>query len=289
MLIGEKIKYLREKENMTQRMLARSAGIGQTLISNYENGYYTTIGPKTVKKLAHALNVNKNYLMNDEGDVTAMERIKEETILIGNGLKELREKSGLFQKDVAKLLEISTGHYNRIETGKVDIRKATQTATKEKLIELFPEFEVVIRRIDEPTAPIVTDIYDPNGIYKEVALDSNKEEKPKTFNYQEFKNDHKYDKTKEDAMMLSEAAARGVSNQNLSEPVKININNNDDLTVTMPEDIARRAELGELLILAGYNYSTNPRDLALLNLYNKGDYEGLKKLATASNDFGGDY
>jgi len=40
---------------------------------------------------------------------------------IGNRLKQVREKAGLKQKEMAEFLELGKPGYNRIETGKVEI------------------------------------------------------------------------------------------------------------------------------------------------------------------------
>ena len=49
--IGEKIKYIREMENMTQADVAKFLGVDQSMISKYENGE-RTISSDSLNKLA---------------------------------------------------------------------------------------------------------------------------------------------------------------------------------------------------------------------------------------------
>lgn len=54
--IGQKIKYLREKEMMSQEALAFKAEIDRTYISSVENGR-RNLSIKTLERIAIALNV----------------------------------------------------------------------------------------------------------------------------------------------------------------------------------------------------------------------------------------
>lgn len=64
MLLGEKIKQLRKKEDITQEILARKTGISKTTISNTERGFFTMLGPEAMKRIATALNTTTGYLEN---------------------------------------------------------------------------------------------------------------------------------------------------------------------------------------------------------------------------------
>jgi transcriptional regulator with XRE-family HTH domain len=55
--IGHKIKYLREKEMMSQEALAFKAEIDRTYISSVENGR-RNLSIKTLERIAIALNVD---------------------------------------------------------------------------------------------------------------------------------------------------------------------------------------------------------------------------------------
>ena len=59
--IGQKIKYLREKEMMSQEALAFKAEIDRTYISSVENGR-RNLSIKTLERIAIALNVENIYI-----------------------------------------------------------------------------------------------------------------------------------------------------------------------------------------------------------------------------------
>lgn len=56
MLVGHKIKELRQKKKLTQRQVARKAGISNTYLSDIETGR-TNPSLKTLVKIADALDV----------------------------------------------------------------------------------------------------------------------------------------------------------------------------------------------------------------------------------------
>lgn len=85
MMIGERIKSLREERKITQQELARYLGVSQKTISNYENGERSP-DPDTLRKIADYFDVTVDYLLGrsnhrqltrrDERDI---EKIIEET------------------------------------------------------------------------------------------------------------------------------------------------------------------------------------------------------------------
>lgn len=60
--IGQKIKYLREKEMMSQEALAFKAEIDRTYISSVENGR-RNLSIKTLERIAIALNVEIYFFL----------------------------------------------------------------------------------------------------------------------------------------------------------------------------------------------------------------------------------
>ena len=62
---SEKLKDARENMDMSQAELAEKVGLSQRSITAYENEGTVPRGG-TLKKLARALNVSVEYLMNDE-------------------------------------------------------------------------------------------------------------------------------------------------------------------------------------------------------------------------------
>lgn len=65
-MLGEKVKKLREQQNMTQHELALKSGVDQTLISKIELGKTQTSIP-TLTRIAVVLSTTPSKLMeNDE-------------------------------------------------------------------------------------------------------------------------------------------------------------------------------------------------------------------------------
>lgn len=73
--VGQKIKYFRDKCNLTQTQLAEKAGIKATTISNYETSY-STPKLKTLYKLAEIFDISVKYLLDDNSEnLTSDEKI----------------------------------------------------------------------------------------------------------------------------------------------------------------------------------------------------------------------
>lgn len=66
MELNEKIKYLREKENMTLEELAQKVGVSASTILRYETGDIKNLRRDKIKNLADALNTTPAYLMGWE-------------------------------------------------------------------------------------------------------------------------------------------------------------------------------------------------------------------------------
>lgn len=68
MNIGEKIRFLRKKFNITQEELATRAEISVFTLRQYESGARSAPRIEQLNKLAKALNVSVDYLVNDHTD-----------------------------------------------------------------------------------------------------------------------------------------------------------------------------------------------------------------------------
>ena len=68
MHIGEKIRFLRKKFNITQEELAARAEISVFTLRQYESGARSAPRIEQLNKLAKALNVSVDYLINDYSD-----------------------------------------------------------------------------------------------------------------------------------------------------------------------------------------------------------------------------
>ena len=63
MTIGERIKNLREKKNLTQIELANLVGTTKQNIYKYENGIITNIPSDKIELISHYLDVSPCYIM----------------------------------------------------------------------------------------------------------------------------------------------------------------------------------------------------------------------------------
>lgn len=118
MNIGQRIKNMRLKNNLTQDELALSIGTTKQTIHKYENGIITNIPSSKIEAIANILNTTPNYLMGwteEESKVhTTLANLRifflkqdyniyEEIMKKANTsmrLKEIMEKRGLKQIDI---------------------------------------------------------------------------------------------------------------------------------------------------------------------------------------------
>lgn len=63
MKMSDRIRYLREKANMTQEELGAIIGVQKSAIRKYEKGEVENIKRSSIEKMADAFNVSPSYLM----------------------------------------------------------------------------------------------------------------------------------------------------------------------------------------------------------------------------------
>jgi len=102
MTLGEKVKYERQKQSLSQQQLADSADIHQKNISKYEKDLVTP-SATILKKIADALNVTTDYLLNDDNstikDVVLLKQFKEVDQLHDNEKSALMTVISAFIRD----------------------------------------------------------------------------------------------------------------------------------------------------------------------------------------------
>ena len=116
-----RLKEIRKEKNITQLEIANYLKIKQNSYSQYETGK-RDLPTLTLKKLANYLNTNLDYIFN-------LTHVKEnypqsKIVKINNNmnrLKELREDRDLYQKDIAKVINMTQTAYSTYETGLCDI------------------------------------------------------------------------------------------------------------------------------------------------------------------------
>lgn len=89
MKVGDKIRFFRKKQKLTQKELARKAGLAEITIRQYESGLYE---PKfdTAKKIAVALEISVYDLMEwDNVELTKEVEFIEQAAQIGGSTYEM--------------------------------------------------------------------------------------------------------------------------------------------------------------------------------------------------------
>src|SRR5574344_898559 len=115
----EKMRLIREDNEMTQNDIANILNVDRTTYTGWETGK-DTIPIRKLSKFCDYYNVSIDYIMNFT-DIVNYDIINKDIDLniIGNNLKDFRLKRGLKQKDIFKLLNTTSSTYSAYETGKV--------------------------------------------------------------------------------------------------------------------------------------------------------------------------
>ncbi|MBN2240876.1 MAG: helix-turn-helix domain-containing protein [Dehalococcoidales bacterium] len=138
---GKRIKELRLKAGLSQRVVADAAGISFTYLSKIENGVMPPPGEEVIVKLAEVLSGDKDELLTLAGKVPSdivsqilnnpdilksirkgrINKNAESSFYIygefGKKLRELREKAGLSQSELAEKTGVSFTYLSKIENG----------------------------------------------------------------------------------------------------------------------------------------------------------------------------
>lgn len=69
--VGERIKRLRSKKNMTLEELGNQVGVGKSTVRKWETGMITNMRRDKISKLADALDVSPAYLMGWKDNPTS--------------------------------------------------------------------------------------------------------------------------------------------------------------------------------------------------------------------------
>ena len=132
----EKLKMLRKKQGFTQKELARLLGTVQGVYSKWERGVYEP-DYENLSMLACIFDVSIDFLLSDYIEISKDKylRMQESYLIISNvfpqRLKELRQKKGLTQQEIADLVHVNRVTYTNWEKGKRE-----------------PNFEIVIKLAD---------------------------------------------------------------------------------------------------------------------------------------------
>ena len=67
MMINERIRYIRKKENLSQEKLAQILDITRASVANYESGR-NKIPKSFIKLFCQEMNINEDWLINGDGN-----------------------------------------------------------------------------------------------------------------------------------------------------------------------------------------------------------------------------
>ncbi|MBI2850852.1 MAG: helix-turn-helix domain-containing protein [Chloroflexi bacterium] len=137
---GSKLKKLREQSGLSQRELAQKIGVDFSYLSKIENGAVPPPSQEVILKLAKVLKADGDELLTLAGKVpadivrillknrNALQSLREGDVKVKSGgvsksdsfnkrLRELREKAGLSQNELASRVGISFTYLSKIENG----------------------------------------------------------------------------------------------------------------------------------------------------------------------------
>lgn len=97
MNIGQRIKNMRLKNNLTQDELALRINTTKQTIHKYENGIITNIPSSKIEAIANVLNTTPDYLMGWEDDIDKYSdnELDNAIIEVFNRLSEEKQKQAL--------------------------------------------------------------------------------------------------------------------------------------------------------------------------------------------------
>lgn len=98
MTFGEKLRKYRKKKGLTQAELAKAADLSLKTITNYERGATYPKNREIYKTLANILEVDANYLHNENDDFICDVMVKYESKGAKQIKKLIEEVTGLFAR-----------------------------------------------------------------------------------------------------------------------------------------------------------------------------------------------
>ena len=117
-MIFEKLKNLRENNDLTQRQIALKLNVSKSTYNRWETGE-TFIPLKHLNNLCNFYNLSMDYIVNLSNNKN-YDNLKNEINkkIIGKRIVYLRKKFNLSQNDLAKLLNTSHSTISAYENGK---------------------------------------------------------------------------------------------------------------------------------------------------------------------------
>lgn len=144
-----RLKELREENGMKQSELGKLLNVQDAAISKYESGDIPLTGEKIIQ-LAEYFGVTTDYLLGLEGrdSMEIKEKSNEIVHRIGQNIKNLRERKGMTQKELAAALGITRSALSTYEVGIREPNHATTIAIA-KLFNMTLD-ELVMKELTPP-------------------------------------------------------------------------------------------------------------------------------------------
>lgn len=115
----ERLYFLRESKDMTQKQMGNILGVSRTAISQWENNK-EIIPLDKLNIYANYFNVSLDYIVGITNDKKCSNKNDNiDKTIVGSRIKKLREKLNLTQIDIAKMLNTSHSTINAYENGKI--------------------------------------------------------------------------------------------------------------------------------------------------------------------------
>lgn len=115
----ERLYFLRESKDMTQKQMGNILGVSRTAISQWENNK-EIIPLDKLNIYANYFNVSLDYIVGITNDKKCSNKNDNiDKTIVGSRIKKLREKLNLTQIDIAKMLNTSHSTISAYENGKI--------------------------------------------------------------------------------------------------------------------------------------------------------------------------
>ena len=111
MTVGEKIHYLRTKNNMTMDDLARELGVQRSAINKYEKGIVVNLKRSTISALCRVFGVSSSYFLDDNAQFEEDQPQSEDIRLLIRGLNKLSPEQVEQAKNVMKAMFVQYADY----------------------------------------------------------------------------------------------------------------------------------------------------------------------------------
>lgn len=117
--LAQRLKYARELANLSQQEVAKRAGISQPTYFKIENG--STLKPRNILEISHALNVDAHWLATGEGEISAekptIEQLRQKIKLVENRKSEVKPSNFLSMANPVPIISwVAAGSWSSSET-----------------------------------------------------------------------------------------------------------------------------------------------------------------------------